>query len=128
MKTININYIHYLYYPLISMTDDELSAFQINDPLDRANLFNSMRATLEEFGPKTKSNIRNCLEYIISTHTHDKYWNQLIPHEVPLDEIKDKREYINNLYITLFQHSPRACKGEIVISQEVPYTGLTPKD
>ncbi|MGY3286844.1 hypothetical protein ACVW05_004473 [Pseudomonas fulva] len=128
MKTVNISYIHYLYYPLISMTDDELSAFQINENKDRATLFRLMRLTLEKFGPKTKSNISDCLEYIISTCNHEKYWRQLVPHEVPLDEVKNKPEYLDLLYRSLFDRAPTPCKNEVIISEGIPLEGLTTKD
>lgn len=110
------------------MTDDELSAFQINENKDRATLFRLMRLTLEEFGPKTKSDISDCLEYVISTCNHEKYWRQLVPHEVPLDEVKNKLEYLNLLYRSLFDRAPTTCNNEIIISQEIPLNGLTTKD
>lgn len=110
------------------MTDDELSAFQINENKDRDTLFRLMRLTLEEFGPKTKSDISDCLEYVISTHSHEKYWRQLVPHEVPLDEVENKPEYLNLLYQSLFDRAPTSCKKEIIISQEIPLEGLTTKE
>jgi len=72
MKTINTNHIHYLYYPLTSMTDDELSNLQTYDKLYRSRLFNLMHLILEGLGPKIKSDISECVEYIISTRSHEK--------------------------------------------------------
>ena len=61
------------------MTDDELSNFLTNDKLYRSKLFNLIHLILEGLGPKIKSDISECVEYIISTRSHEKYWSQLIP-------------------------------------------------
>jgi len=77
------------------MTDDELSNFQTYDKLYRSRLFNLMHLILEGLGPKIKSDTSECVEYIISTRSHEKYWSQLIPHKTPPDEINNKHEYMS---------------------------------
>lgn len=125
MKIANINYIHHLYYPLISMTDEEISKFEINNRKDRYRLFRLMSALLKTFGPIAAENISDCLEYVIFTRSYENYWRDLIPHEIPLDDVDDKEEYINELFFALFQRPPlRQESGSITISQQVPPQGL----
>lgn len=125
MKIANINYIHYLYYPLISMTDEEISNFEINNKKDRARLFQLMSKLLKTFGPNASKNISDCLEHVISMRSHEDYWRDLIPHEIPLDEVDNKEEYINELFAALFQRTPSFQEGRnITISQQIPPQGL----
>ncbi|BAN54158.1 Uncharacterised protein [Pseudomonas putida] len=129
MKTANINYIHFLYYPLISMTDAELSEFEINNKEHRSELFRLMKETSNGFGPKTMENISNCLEHIIYTQSYEKHWRDLVPHEIPLDDVKNKDEFINQLFLALFQRTPSPTDiDNICISRLVPLQGLNIKD
>ncbi len=129
MKTANINYIHYLYYPLISMPDAEIDEFEINKKQDRTKLFQLMKNLLDTFGPNATESIYNCLEHIILTESHEEYWRYLLPHEVPLDEVDDKREYISELFTVLFQYSPSQPNNETAtIVRELPPRGLSTKD
>ena len=129
MKTANINYIHFLYYPLISMTDAELSEFEINNKEHRSELFRLMKETSNGFGPKTMENISNCLEHIISTESYETHWRDLVPHEILLDEVKNKDEFTHQLFLALFKRTPSPADGDnISISRLVPLQGLNIKE
>ncbi|HEL5040138.1 TPA: hypothetical protein UOA93_001923 [Stenotrophomonas maltophilia] len=107
-KAANINYIHYLYYPLLSMSDDELAAFRINDAQDRAWLFGEMGKVLETFGPAARAHVRSTLGFFAGMNGAEDHWRNLIPHELPLGEVENRAGYLSELFLSLFHRLPVA--------------------
>jgi hypothetical protein len=97
-KKIFPRYIHPMYYYLLSMSDNELDDFYINDSNCRNKLFDAMRAEFESFGPISKNRIREFIEFIIFSGRVEEFWGYVVPHEIPLDEVQNKEGYLRDLY------------------------------
>ena len=124
-KVANINYIHCLYYPLLSMSDDELAAFEINDVQDRAWLFGEMGNVLESFGPAARAHVRNTLGLLAGTNGVEDYWRSLIPHELPLSEVENRAFYVRELFLSLFHRLPvEQDWTDVELSLDLPADGL----
>lgn len=124
-KAANINYIHYLYYPLLSMSDDELAAFEINDAQDRAWLFGEMGKVLETFGPAARAHVRSALGFVTGTNGVEDHWRNLIPHELPLGEVENRACYVSELFFGLFHRLPvEEDWTDVELSLDVPADGL----
>lgn len=106
MKQIFPRYIHKLYYYLLSMSDDDLDDFHINDESCRARLFGEMKADFDTYGPVSKQRVLEAIEHILSSGRVDKLWGYVVPQEVLLDEIEDKPGYLHALYQRLAEHEP----------------------
>ncbi|WP_414495505.1 hypothetical protein [Stenotrophomonas maltophilia] len=121
----NINYIHYLYYPLLSMPDDELAAFEINDAQDRAWLFGEMVKVLETFGPAALAHVCNSLAFPARTNGAEDHWRNLIPHELPLGEVGNRAGYLSELFLSLFHRLPvEEDWADVELSLDLPANGL----
>ncbi|MCA8094320.1 hypothetical protein LGM65_26160 [Burkholderia anthina] len=105
-KIINFNYIEPLYYFLYSMTDSELDDFHINDESDMCRLFGEMRIRFERFGPTSKAMVSDVLEYVLASHSWGANWRGLFPQEIPLDEVDNKRQFVHDLFVALFDREP----------------------
>ncbi len=95
---IFLDYIHEMYYYLLSMSDDDLDDFYINDERCRAKLFNAMKADFNTYGPVSKQRVLEAIEFILSSGDVEPYWRAVVPHAVPLDDVEDKRGYLISLY------------------------------
>lgn len=123
-KTIYLRSLHKLYYYLLSMTDDEIAEFDINDKEDRQALFSEMRVQFDNYGSVTKASIVDTLEYLCALNKCEEYWESVIPHEIPLDEIHDKSGYAYDLFLALTDREPESnINGAFSISYE-----LAPRD
>ncbi|MBM2769004.1 hypothetical protein [Burkholderia anthina] len=107
-KIINFSYIGPLYYYLYSMTDDELDDFYINDEDDVRRLFGEMRVRFERFGPVSKAMVSDVLEYVLVSNSWEANWRALLPQDIPLDEIEDKRQFVHDLFVALFGREPNS--------------------
>ncbi|MBN3750010.1 hypothetical protein G3N96_32010 [Burkholderia sp. Se-20373] len=105
-KIINFSYIRPLYYYLDSMRDDELDDFYINKKNDLDRLFGEMKSRFDRFGPVSQSMVSDVLEYVLASHSCDDNWRELLPQEIPLDEVKDKEQFVRNLFVALFGREP----------------------
>jgi hypothetical protein len=106
MKQIFPRYIHKMYYYLLSMSDDDLDDFHINDESYRAKLFDEMKADFDTYGPVSKQRVLEAIEHILSSGEIDKLWGYVVPQELLLDEVEDKRDYLRALYQRLVDHEP----------------------
>ena len=100
------DYISKLNYYLHVMSDDELDDFYINDLGCRAKLFDAMKADFDRFGPESQQRTLDAIEFILSSGDIEKYWRAVVPHEVPLDEVGDKPDYLRSLYEKLAGRAP----------------------
>ncbi|MDR2305965.1 MAG: hypothetical protein LBE53_02010 [Paucimonas sp.] len=123
-KTIYLRSLHKLYYHLLSMTDDEIAEFDINNKKTGRLFFSEMRAQFDNYGNVTQASIVDTLEYLCTLDKCEKYWENIIPHEVPLDEIHDKSGYAHDLFLALTDREPNSnIKDTFTISYE-----LAPRD
>jgi hypothetical protein len=106
MKEINFHYIHQLYHFLLSRTDDELDSFFINEKESRNQLYQEVCKEFQKFGPVSQRKTLDALEYILATKSISDYWRYVIPHEVPLDEVEDKQQFLHDLFIALSGREP----------------------
>ena len=106
MIEINFNYIHQLHHFLLSRTDDELDSFFINEKGSRNQLYQEVRNEFQKFGPVSKKKTLDALEYIWATKNISEYWRYILPQEVPLDEVEDKKQFLHDLFITLAGREP----------------------
>jgi hypothetical protein len=103
---IFLDYIHEMYYYLLSMSDGDLDRFHINDERCRAKLFNAMKADFDTYGPISKQRVLEAIEFILSSGDVKQYWRAVVPHAVPLDDVEDKHDYLLALYEHLAGHVP----------------------
>jgi len=103
---IFLDYIHEMYYYLLSMSDDDLDDFYINDESCRAKLFDAMKADFDTYGPVSKQRVLEAIEFLLSSGDPERYWRAVVPHAVPLDEVEDKPGYLRALYEKLAGHEP----------------------
>ncbi|WP_194788222.1 hypothetical protein [Pseudomonas sp. UFMG81] len=123
-KTIYLRSLHKLYYHLLSMTDDEIAEFDINNKKNRQAFFAEMRAQFDNYGNVTQASMVDTLEYLCASGKCEKYWESIIPHEIPLDEIHDKSGYAHDLFLALTDREPHSSiKDTFTISYE-----LAPRD
>lgn len=106
VKKIFPYYICEMHYYLLSMSDNELDDFYINDVNCRDELFDAMKAQFDSFGPITQKRIRDAIEFILSFENLKEFWGYVVPGAVPLDEIEDKRGYLRDLYKRLTGTEP----------------------
>ncbi|KLN57360.1 hypothetical protein [Variovorax paradoxus] len=100
------DYISKLNYYLHVMSDDGLDDFYINDLGCRAKLFDAMKADFDRFGAESQQRTLDAIEFILSSGDIEKYWRAVVPHEVPLDEVEDKPDYLRSLYEKLAGRAP----------------------
>ena len=96
-----------MYYYLLSMSDDDIDNFYINDEVCRAKLFDAMKIDFDTYGPVSKQRVLEAIEFILSSGDINGYWRAVVPHAVPLDEFEDKLGYLRALYKKLTGHSPQ---------------------
>ncbi|MFY6080074.1 hypothetical protein ACOUS3_10165 [Acinetobacter baumannii] len=99
---VNLNYLEKLYDYLYFMDDEEIMEFHINDKNDQTTLFNRMKELYESYRVNTRENILNALNYLLIDDNYLNYWRFVVPHDIPLEDVENKKEYINNMYINLF--------------------------
>lgn len=104
---IFLDYIHEMYYYLLSMSDDDIDNFYINDEVCRAKLFDAMKIDFDTYGPVSKQRVLEAIEFILSSGDINGYWRAVVPHAVSLDEVEDKPGYLRALYEKLTGHSPQ---------------------
>jgi hypothetical protein len=111
MKTVNLAYIDYLYNYLYSLTDEWLEEnFNMNRPEDRAMFFEEAKKTFQQSGPKTQARAIEAMEFILSEPDIEKYWDQVIPHDLGVTVFTistDKRAYLRSLFETVVGRKPR---------------------
>ncbi|MCA8089244.1 hypothetical protein [Burkholderia cenocepacia] len=105
-KLINFNYLRPLYYFLLSMTDEELDDFYINSEAGVKKVYEEVKAEFNRFGPTSQGRVIDVLEYVLASNSWLENWKKIIPQEVPLDEIADKRKYVYDLFVLLTGREP----------------------
>ena len=105
-KPINFNYLRPLYYFLLSMTDDELDDFYLNTDEGMKRVYGEAKAEFLRFGPVSQTRVIDTLEYVLASNTWLENWKKIIPQEVPLDDVDDKRKYVHDLFVSLADREP----------------------
>jgi hypothetical protein len=105
-QQIFLRYIHEMYSYLLSMDDDEVADFYINDPECRTKLFEAMKADFDTYGAISKQRVLDAIDFILSADNIERYWGAAVPLAVPLDEVEDKRGYLRDLYKKLSGNEP----------------------
>ncbi|RQT02657.1 hypothetical protein [Burkholderia contaminans] len=105
-KLINFNYLRPLYYFLLSMTDDELDDFYINTEEGVKRIYEEAKAEFSRFGPVSRERVIDVLEYVLASNSWLENWKKIIPQEVPLDDVDDKRKYVHDLFVSLAGREP----------------------
>lgn len=103
-----------MYYYLESMTDDEISDFEINNSVHRERLYDELKREFDGFGSLTRASIIEALEFICLEGNLERYWRCVIPHSVPLDEVADKQGYLLGLFVKLAEREPQASSESLV--------------
>jgi len=104
---IFLDYIHEMYYYLLSMSEDDIDNFYINDKVCRGKLFEEMKADFDTYGPVSKQRVLDAIEFILSSGDIKGYWRAAVSHAVPLDDVEDKPAYLRELYEKLTGHVPQ---------------------
>lgn len=107
MTKVNLSYVRLLYNYLFGITDDELECtFDINNNSDRMLFFSEAKKDFQKFGPKTKLEIINAMEYLLSSKKLDFYWRQVIPHDLPVQVNFDRPQYLRDLFLVVTDRTP----------------------
>ena len=106
-KLINFNYLRPLYYFLLSITDDELDDFYLKTDEGMKRVYEEAKAEFDRFGPVSQGRVIDALEYVLASNTWLENWKKIIPQEIPLDDVDDKRKYVHDLFVTLSGREPR---------------------
>jgi hypothetical protein len=109
MKTINLAYIRRLYDYLFALDDDwTADNFDMNLPADRAMFFTEAKKVFQKSGPKTQARTIEAMEYILSQPDIEKYWRQVIPHDLPASvfSVSDKTKYLHDLFVEVVGREP----------------------
>jgi hypothetical protein len=132
MKTANLNYIYPLYYYVLSMSEEELDKFCINNEVDRLNLFKHMKRAYNEFGDFSKNNVILSIEFALKNKKYEKdeVWRKIIPHEIPIYNVIDRTAYLMDLYffLTGLTYDSEAANYEILAIDELGREGLNIKN
>lgn len=125
-KLINFNYLRPLYYFLLSMTDDELDDFYLNTDEGMKRVYAEAKAEFSRFGPASSERVIDTLEYVLASKTWLENWKKIIPQEVPLDDVDDKRKFVHDLFVSLADREPSLefDIGDVEITDEVGPEGL----
>jgi hypothetical protein len=106
MKTLNLNYLRGLYDFLMGKGDEELEEFDINLDANKNILFEEMKRSFSAFGPISKENIINGLNYILANSSANDLWRSAIPHDLPLNPVVDRRSYLEGIIFALTNAPP----------------------
>ena len=125
-KLINFNYLRPLYYFLLSMTDDELGDFYLNTDEGMKRVYEEAKAEFDCFGSVSQGRVIDALEYVLASNTWLENWKRIIPQEIPLDDVDDKRKYVHDLFVSLAgrEPSPKFDTGDVEITDAVGPEGL----
>ena len=125
-KLINFNYLRPLYYFLLSITDDELDDFYLNTDEGMKRVYEEAKAEFDRFGPVSQGRVIDALEYVLASNTWLENWKKIIPQEIPLDDVDDKRKYVHDLFVTLAgrEPSPKFDTRDVDITDAVGPEGL----
>lgn len=106
MNALNLNYLRGLYDYLLGKSDEELEDFDINLPANRKVLFEEMKRIFLKLGPISKNNIIDGINFIIANYSNENLWKNAIPHDLPLDRVIDRREYLEAILFVLTNSTP----------------------
>jgi len=125
MNSLNLNYLRGLYDYLFDKSDEELEGFDINSPSNRAILFEEMQRTFSKFGPISRASIVDGISFILVDISSDDLWRNAIPHDLPLNRVADRRNYLEQILFSLTRQSPSSVDvKKFVLVDEVGLTGL----
>ena len=122
MKSLNLNYLRGLYDFLFGKSDEELEGFDVNLPANRKILFEEMRRSFSKFGPISKSNVIDGLSFLIFNYSDDILWRSAIPHDLPLNPVIGREEYLKGIWTALVADdlSPTNRKDFVLIDEVGP--------
>lgn len=125
MKSLNLNYLRGLYDFLLGKADEELERFDINSSDNQEIVFSEMRRKFLEFGPISRENIVNGVNYIFANSSSDCLWRNAIPHDLPLDCILDRQGYLKGILFALTKAPPSSINvKDFVLIDEIGPHGL----
>lgn len=125
MKLLNLNYLRGLYDFLLGKSDEELEEFDINSPANRKVLFEEMRRSFSKFGPIAREHVVDGVGFLIINCDNDDLWRSAIPHDLPLNRVIDRREYLRGIQSALMGPAlPLGDVGDFVLIDEVGPLGL----
>lgn len=125
MEMINLGYVRGVYDFLYRKTDEELECFDINSCENRDVLFEEMARTFAAFGPIAKKNIVNGLNFIWNDCAVEKFWRHALPHDLPLNRVFNRKEFIEGIVFALTNGAPSLLNGyEFTVVDEIGPHGL----
>ncbi|UKI05681.1 MULTISPECIES: hypothetical protein [Variovorax] len=125
MKSLNLNYLRGVYDFLFGKSDEELEGFDINLDANRKILFEEMGRSFSKFGPISKENIINGINFILINCSDDQLWRSAIPHDLPLNRVIDRRNYLKDMLFALTKTTPSLVDAkDFVLIDEIGPNGL----
>jgi len=125
MNSLNLNYLRGLYDFLMGKSDEELEEFDINSTANQKTLFEEMKRSFSTFGPTSKENIVNGLNYILANFSDDYLWRSAIPHDLPINRVADRQRYLEGVLLALTNAPPSPAKvDDFILIDEIGPCGL----
>ncbi|BEP51616.1 hypothetical protein GmRootV116_53120 (plasmid) [Variovorax sp. V116] len=124
MNSLNLGYLRGLYDFLMSKSDEELERFDINSTANQKILFEEMRRSFLTFGPISKENIINGLNYVLADFSNDSLWRSAIPHDLALNRVADRRDYLEGILFALNIPPYSTNVDDFVLIDEIGPSGL----
>lgn len=125
MIQLNLNYLRGLYDFLLGKSDEELEEFDINLAANREILFEEMRRSFSRFGPISKENSINGINFMLANFSDDYLWRSAVPHDLPLNRIVDRKNYLEGILFALTGNSPSPVNAkDFVLIDEIGPSGL----
>lgn len=124
MNSLNPGYLRGLYDFLMSKSDEELERFDINSTANQKILFEEMRRSFLTFGPISKENIINGLNYVLADFSNDSLWRSAIPHDLALNRVADRRDYLEGILFALNIPPYSTNVDDFVLIDEIGPSGL----
>lgn len=101
MNSLNLNYLRGLYDYLLGKSDEELDDFDINIAANQKILFEEMRRSFLKFGPISRTNVIDGLNFILANSSDDNLWRSAIPHDLPLNRVMDRKGFLESIILVL---------------------------
>lgn len=124
MNSLNLGYLRGLYDFLMRKSDEELERFDINSTANQKILFEEMRHSFSTFGPISKENIVNGLNYVLADFSNDSLWRSAVPHDLPLNRVVDRRGYLEGILFALNTPPYSTNVDDFVLIDEIGPSGL----
>ena len=114
-----------LYIFLFDKSEEELEEFDINLSANQEVLFQEMAHSFRGFGPISRRNIIDGLNFVFSNSSDEGLWRSAIPHDLPIGRLANRHAYLRGVIFALTDNAPSLFdKREFLLVDEIGPGGL----